>query len=57
MKTYAERYATKGNEQYDKEKTETYAKVAVYQNRSAKLAPEQFVGTYRDAWFGDAGNF
>ena len=53
LKTYAERY-TKGNEQYDKEKTETYAKVAAYQkDRSAKLAPEQFIGTYRDAWFGD----
>lgn len=53
LKTYAERYA-KGNAQYDKEKAETYAKVAAYQkDRSAKLAPEQFVGTYRDVWFGD----
>jgi hypothetical protein len=33
----------KGNAQYDKEKAETYAKVAAYQkDRSAKLAPEQF---------------
>ncbi len=39
LKTYAERYA-KGNAQYDKEKAETYAKVAAYQKDiSAKLAP------------------
>ena len=53
LKTYSERYA-KGNAQYDKEKAETYAKVFAYQkDRSAKLSPEHFVGTYRDAWFGD----
>jgi hypothetical protein len=52
LKTYAERY-TKGNQQYDKEKADTYAKVEVYKKKSAKLTPEQFVGTYRDAWFGD----
>lgn len=45
---------TQNNQQFEKEKSETYAKVAAYQkDRSAKLAPEQFVGTYRDAWFGD----
>ena len=53
LKTYAERY-TKGNQQYDKEKADTYAKVEVYKKeKSTKLTPEQFVGTYRDAWFGD----
>jgi len=45
---------TQNNIQFDKEKAKTYAKVAAYQkDRSAKLTPEQFVGTYRDAWFGD----
>ena len=52
-KTYAERY-TKGNEQYDKEKQKLMLKLLlIKKDRSAKLAPEQFVGTYRDAWFGD----
>jgi hypothetical protein len=33
LKTYAERY-TKGNQQYDKEKADTYAKVEVYKKEN-----------------------
>lgn len=42
------------NQQYEKEKTETFAKVEAYKkDKSAKPSPEQFLGTYHDAWFGD----
>lgn len=42
------------NQQYEKEKSETYSKVDAYKkDKTVKLSSEQFVGTYRDAWFGD----
>ncbi len=42
------------NQQYEKEKTETFAKVEAYKkDKSAKLSPEHFLGTYHDAWFGN----
>ena len=42
------------NQRFDKEKAEAFAKVEAYKkDKSAKLLPEQFTGTYRDPWFGE----
>ncbi|MFW2135539.1 serine hydrolase [Chryseobacterium sp. TY4] len=51
LKTYSERM-TKAEERFNKQKKEVYDQVKVAE-KSNILKPEQFVGTYRDAWFGD----
>lgn len=53
VKTYGERMA-KAAENYDKQKKEAYDKAAAFaKDKSAQLKDKQFVGTYRDPWFGD----
>lgn len=53
LKTYAERY-TKSNADFDKGKSETFSKAALFsKNKKNLLKPEQIVGTYNDPWFGD----
>lgn len=53
LKSYGERMA-KMNEAYEKDKKEIFAKSQAFQNsKDCQPRPEQFVGTYKDAWFGD----
>lgn len=53
LKSYGERM-TKMNEGYEKDKKEIFAKSQDFQkNKNCQPKPEQFIGTYRDAWFGD----
>lgn len=53
LKTFGERNV-KNEERFNKEKKEVYDKVAQAQKNSNTLAKaEQFVGVYKDAWFGD----
>ena len=53
VKTYGERMK-KAEENYNKQKTEAYAKATAFQkDKKAQLKDEQFVGTYKDAWFGE----
>jgi len=53
LKTFGERNV-KNEERFNKEKKEVYDKVAQAQKNPNLLAKaEQFIGIYKDAWFGD----
>ncbi|WP_027376507.1 serine hydrolase [Kaistella palustris] len=53
LKIYGDRMA-KVNEGYDKAKKEIFAQSETFRkNKEAQPRAEQFVGTYRDAWFGN----
>ena len=53
LKTYGERMA-KANTNYDKQKAEAYAQSATFaKNKNLQAKPEQFIGTYKDNWFGE----
>ena len=53
LKTYGDRMA-KMNADFEKSKKEIFAKSAAFKKeKSQHPKPEQFVGTYTDAWFGD----
>ncbi|MDO5617091.1 MAG: serine hydrolase, partial [Cruoricaptor ignavus] len=53
LKTYDDRM-TKYFAEKDKEKKAVFDKVALFtKNKNQQLQPEQFIGTYRDNWFGD----
>ena len=45
---------TKMNADFEKGKKEVFAKSAAFsKDKNLQAKPEQFVGTYSDAWFGD----
>ncbi|HAI80785.1 MAG TPA: serine hydrolase, partial [Chryseobacterium sp.] len=53
LKTYGDRMA-KMNADFEKGKKEIFAKSAAFsKDKNLQPKPEQFVGTYTDAWFGD----
>ena len=53
LKTYGDRIA-KMNADFEKGKKEIFAKSAAFsKDKNLQPKPEQFVGTYTDAWFGD----
>ena len=53
LKTYGDRMA-KMNADFEKGKKEVFAKSAAFsKEKNLQPKPEQFVGTYTDAWFGD----
>lgn len=52
-KTYGERMV-KANADFEKEKKEIFGKAEIFKkSKNEMLKPEQFLGTYTDAWFGD----
>lgn len=51
LKTYSERM-TKAEERFDKQKKDVYSQVKNAEKKPL-LRPEQFLGTYKDAWFGE----
>ncbi len=53
LSTYTERY-TKANAKYAQEKKEVFEKSEKFRKeKENQPKPEQYLGTYRDAWFGD----
>lgn len=53
LNTYSERMK-KRNAQWEAQKKNAYNEAHIFaKNKNAHLKPEQFIGTYTDAWFGD----
>ena len=52
--TYYGERQKKADAYYHKQKTEAYAKAAAFaKDKNAQLKDEQFVGSYKDVWFGE----
>jgi hypothetical protein len=52
LKIYGDRNI-QNNQNFEKQKKAVYDKVALAQKTDCVLKPEQFIGTYKDTWFGE----